>query len=94
MKTYLLSFLLCSFFFSFAQNDDLQYTVTKEYDKNGNLIRYDSTRTKKNRWSSSHFSFSFNDNTIDSLINGFDFIGEKMNSHFSDSIAKKTENLI
>jgi len=91
MKTYIFTFFFACFFVAFAQDDDVQYKVTKEYDKNGNLIRYDSIRSQKNHWSSSHFNFSFNEVDMDSLVNGLDMLSEKMDSYIADSIAQKIE---
>ena len=49
MKTYFLflSLFLSATFFALAQDADVEYRVTKEYNENGDLIRYDSIRTKK-----------------------------------------------
>lgn len=93
MKTYIFTFFFAYFFVAFAQDDDVQYKVTKEYDKNGNLIRYDSIRSQKNHWSSSHFNFSFNEVNIDSLINGLDMFSEKMGMHIADSMIQKIERV-
>lgn len=63
MKTYFLSISLffSVTFFVLAQDSDVEYRVTKEYNENGDLIRYDSIRTQKNKWVSSHYSFNFNE---------------------------------
>ena len=44
MKTYFLSLslFLSTTFFALAQDADVEYRVTKEYNENGDLIRYDS----------------------------------------------------
>ncbi len=91
MKTYflILSLFLGCCFFVFAQEADVQYKVTKEYDKNGNLIRYDSIKTQKNKWVSSNYSFNFNQDDLDSLLNGLDHIGTKMGIFLSDSISHR-----
>ncbi len=95
MKTYFLTLSLffgCCFFV-FAQEADVQYKVTKEYDKNGNLIRYDSIKTQKNKWVSSNYSFNFNQDDLDSLLNGLDHIGTKMGIFLSDSISHKIDQV-
>ena len=76
-----------------AQQADVQYKVTKEYDKNGNLIRYDSIRTKQNKWVTSNYSFNFNQEDLDSLLNGLDHIGTKMRVFLSDSISHKIDQV-
>lgn len=95
MKTYFLTLSLffgCCFFV-FAQEADVQYKVTKEYDKNGNLIRYDSIKTQKNKWVSSNYSFNFNQENLDSLLNGQDHISTKMGIFLSDSISHKIDQV-
>lgn len=95
MKTYFLTLILffsCCFFV-LAQQADVQYKVTKEYDKNGNLIRYDSIRTKQNKWVTSNYSFNFNQEDLDSLLNGLDHIGTKMGVFLSDSISHKIDQV-
>ena len=51
-------------FFSFAQNapsstHDAEFRVYKEYDKKGNLIRYDSSRIEKGHRLHNNFQFRF-----------------------------------
>ena len=72
MKTYFLSISLffSVTFFVLAQDSYVEYRVTKEYNENGDLIRYDSIRTQKNKWVSSHYSFNFNEEDLDSLLVG------------------------
>lgn len=49
MKTYILylSLFFSATFFALAQDTNVEYCVTKEYNKNGDLIRYDSIKTQK-----------------------------------------------
>jgi hypothetical protein len=68
MKKPTLILSLClSFGLLFAQNQeatDLHYRVIKEYDENGKMIRYDSTKIT-NTPHSKHFKFRFK---MDSLL--------------------------
>ena len=55
---------------TFAQNQenpDVRYHVEKEYDQNGNLIRYDSTRVTNSSKFSKKLNFFFKRDTL-----GFD----------------------
>ena len=67
---------------SFGQSDnpisenDIEFSVYKEYDKNGNLIRFDSSRVQKGQLSHRSFKFQFQSDSIplkniqfDSLLN-------------------------
>ncbi|MDA8947986.1 hypothetical protein N9H57_02490 [Flavobacteriaceae bacterium] len=53
--------------FVFAQNQEdpeVSYRVEKEYDENGNLIRYDSTRVSSTRNLSKQFNFYFKKDSL------------------------------
>ena len=78
MKTYIpkLSFFFGATFFTFAQNADVEYRVTKEYNEKGDLIRYDSIKTQKNKRVISNYSFNFNEEDLDSLLIGLEHIGK------------------
>lgn len=64
-KSFLIIPLLLAFnFLSFGQStpikdNDVEFSVYKEYDKNGNLIRYDSSRVEKGHRLKRHFQFNF-----------------------------------
>ena len=96
MKTYFLSISLffSVTFFVLAQDSDVEYRVTKEYNENGDLIRYDSIRTQKNKWVSSHYSFNFNEEDLDSLLGGLKHIGNGINVFISDSISQRTDQVL
>ena len=65
---------------------DVEYRVIKEYNENGDLICYDSIKTKKNKWVSSNYSIDFNQEDLDSLLVGLEHIGNGINVFVSDSI--------
>ena len=96
MKTYFLSISLffSVTFFVLAQDSDVEYRVTKEYNENGDLIRYDSIRTQKNKWVSSHYSFNFNEEDLDSLLVGLKHIGNGINVFISDSISQRIDQVL
>lgn len=96
MKTYFLSIslFLSVTFFVLAQDSDVEYRVTKEYNENGDLIRYDSIRTQKNKWVSSHYSFNFNEEDLDSLLGGLKHIGNGINVFISDSISQRIDQVL
>lgn len=96
MKTYFLSISLffSVTFFVLAQDSDVEYRVTKEYNENGDLIRYDSIRTQKNKWVSSHYSFNFNEEDLDSLLGGLKHIGNGINVFISDSISQRIDQVL
>ncbi|MEL0225375.1 MAG: hypothetical protein VW912_01685 [Flavobacteriaceae bacterium] len=96
MKTYFLSISLffSVTFFVLAQDSDIEYRVTKEYNENGDLIRYDSIRTQKNKWVSSHYSFNFNEEDLDSLLGGLKHIGNGINVIISDSISQRIDQVL
>ena len=64
-KSFLIIPLLLAFnFLSFGQStpikdNDVEFSVYKEYDKNGNLIRYDSSRVEKGHRLKRYFQFNF-----------------------------------
>ena len=62
MKTSILTTFACFFAIGlvFAQNNDVKYRVIKEYDENGNIVRYDSTNVyfAKHSKNTIHYSFS------------------------------------
>ena len=94
MKTYV-SFLL--FFIgalATAQTPEVEYEVTKTYDEAGNLIRYDSVRKEKNNWVKSHYSFSYNQKNLDSLLQGLAFIGEGNDLFIKDSLKMKLDDFL
>lgn len=74
MKNYLSCLLLFLGYIISAQSTDYEFEVTKTYDKEGNLIHYDSIRKEKNNWVESHYNNSFNTKNIDSLLDGIKFI--------------------
>lgn len=45
-------------------NDDVEYSVYKEYDKDGNLLRYDSSRVEKRPGFHQKFHFNFNTDSL------------------------------
>lgn len=96
MKTYFCSFILlsCCCFFALAQDNAIAYRVTKEYNQKGELIRYDSIKTKKNKWVSPNYSGRLNKEKLDTLLKGLATIGEKMNVFISDSISKKINRVL
>ena len=96
MKTYFLSLSLffSATFFILAQDADVEYRVTKEYNENGDLIRYDSIKTQKNKWVSSNYSFNFNEEDLDSLLVGLDQIGHGIRVFISDSISHKIDQVL
>lgn len=96
MKTYFLSISLffSVTFFVLAQDSDVEYRVTKEYNENGDLIRYDSIKTQKNKWVSSHYSFNFNEEDLDSLLGGLKHIGNGINVFISDSISQRIDQVL
>ena len=96
MKTYFLSLSLffSATFFILAQDADVEYRVTKEYNENGDLIRYDSIKTQKNKWVSSNYSFNFNEEDLDSLLVGLDHIGHGIRVFISDSISHKIDQVL
>ena len=96
MKTYFLSISLffSVTFFVLAQDSDVEYRVTKEYNENGDLILYDSIRTQKNKWVSSHYSFNFNEEDLDSLLGGLKHIGNGINVFISDSISQRIDQVL
>ncbi len=65
-----LAFILCfciGLGFALAQNQedpDVSYRVEKEYDEQGNLIRYDSTRVTSSPHFSKQFSFFFKKDSL------------------------------
>ncbi|MEL0275712.1 MAG: hypothetical protein VW943_07305, partial [Flavobacteriaceae bacterium] len=61
---------------------------------NGDLIRYDSIRTQKNKWVSSHYSFNFNEEDLDSLLGGLKHIGNGINVFISDSISQRIDQVL
>lgn len=94
MKTYV-SFLL--FFIgalATARTPEVEYEVTKTYDEAGNLIRYDSVRKEKNNWVKSHYSFSYNQKNVDSLLQGLAFIGEGNDLFIKDSLKMKLDDFL
>lgn len=96
MKTYFLSLslFLSATFFALAQDADVEYRVTKEYNENGDLIRYDSIRTQKNKWVSSNYSFNFNEEDLDSLLVGLKHIGNGISVFASDSISHRINQVL
>lgn len=95
MKTYILylSLFFSATFFALAQDTNVEYCVTKEYNKNGDLIRYDSIKTQKNKWVKSNYSFNFNEEDLDSLLVGLELIGEGINVFISDSISHRIDQV-
>ena len=95
MKAYLLviPLLFLSLFQSFAQNPNTAFKVSKEYDEEGNLIRYDSLRVEKKQWISSNYNFNFEHENLDSLLMGLDHIGSKMGVFITDSIFQKIDQV-
>ena len=95
MKTYFLylSLFFIVTFFSHAQDADVEYRVIKEYNENGDLICYDSIKTKKNKWVSSNYSIDFNQEDLDSLLVGLEHIGNGINVFVSDSISQKIKQV-
>ena len=79
MKTYILYFSIffSATFFTIAQDGTVEYRVTKEYNENGDLIRYDSIKTQKNNRVISNYSFNFNEEDLDSLLIGLEHIGKE-----------------
>lgn len=96
MKTSILTTFACLFAIGlvFAQNNDVKYRVIKEYDENGNIVRYDSTNVYFAKHSKNTIHYSFSDKFSDSLIEGLDFIGEKMRVFISDSIATHLDHFL
>jgi len=76
------SFLLGMGFLSFAQQSS--YKVTKEYDEQGNLIRYDSMRTSSN----GYYSVQHTGSHVFSGINGTNihFMADSMEMVSIDSM--------
>ena len=95
MKTYILklSFFFGATFFTFAQNAEVEYRVTKEYNENGDLIYYDSIRTQKNKWVKSNHSFNFNEEDLDSLLADLEHVGKGISVFISDSVTKKIDQV-
>ena len=95
MKTYILklSFFFGATFFTFAQNADVEYRVTKEYNEKGDLIRYDSIKTQKNKRVISNHSFNFNEEDLDSLLIGLEHIGKGISVFISDSVTRKIDQV-
>ena len=95
MKTYLLYFSIffSATFFTLAQDGTVEYRVTKEYNENGDLIRYDSIKTQKNNRVISNYSFNFNEEDLDSLLNGLEHIGKGISVFISDSVTKKIDQV-
>lgn len=96
MKTYFLS--LCLIFFycfnMFAQKADVQYKIKKEYNSKGELIRYDSISSTKNKWVASNYSLDYDKEVLDSFIGSLDHIGTKMGIFVSDSIYCKIDQIL
>ena len=96
MKTYLLT--LCLFFYycfnALAQKEDAQYKITKEYNNKGELIRYDSISLTKNKWVASNYSFGYDKEQLDSLLNSLDHIGTKMGIFLPNSICCKIDQTL
>lgn len=83
MKTYLTLFLLLFVYaLSFGQVTNTGFRVTKEYDKEGNLIRYDSTRISKQK----SFRMDFNHSLHDTIPMDFEWLKNSLNSRFIDSL--------
>lgn len=80
--------------FSHSANPEVEYEVTKTYDEAGNLIRYDSVRKEKNNWVKSHYSFSYNQKNVDSLLQGLAFIGEGNDLFIKDSLKMKLDDFL
>lgn len=95
MKTYFLylSLFFSATFFALAQDTDVEYRVTKEYNEEGNLIRYDSIKTQKNKWVASNYSFNFDEEDLDSLLAGLEHIGNGIGVFISDSISHRIDQV-
>ena len=95
MKTFVLSSILIFYVLApiYGQKNEVEFSVIKEYDKNGNLIRYDSTRVGHEKHSKNSFHYSFSSEHGDSLLKGLDHLGEKMGVFISDSLKARLDNL-
>ena len=76
ISLFLLTGLICFGQKALNSDDEVEYSVYKEYDKNGNLIRYDSSKVEKRLGFHQKFHFNFNSDSLpfvkfkfDSLMN-------------------------
>lgn len=95
MKTFVLSIILIFYVLApvYGQQNVAEFSVIKEYDKNGKLIRYDSTRIDHEKHSKNSFHYSFGSVHGDSLLKGLDHLGEKMGIFISGSLKARLDNL-
>ena len=95
MKTFVLSSILIFYILApvYGQKEEVEFSVIKEYDKNGNLIRYDSSRVDHENHSKNSFHYSFSTEHGDSLLKGLDHLGEKMGVFISDSLKAHLDNI-
>ena len=93
MKTYILclSIFFGATLFTLAQDATVEYRVTKEYNENGDLIRYDSIKTQKNKRVISSYSLNFNEEDLDSLLIGLEHIGKGISVFIFDSVTRKID---
>jgi len=92
MKNLILSSLLCVLGLSqlYAQNNSIKYTITKSYDGNGNVIRYDSTQVDCDDYSKNRTHFKLNGTNMDSLTVNL----KKVGVFLSDSITVRLDRML
>ena len=92
MKKLILSSLFCVVGLSqlYAQNNPVKYTITKSYDGNGNVIRYDSTQVDCDDYSKNRTHFKLNWTNMDSLTVNL----KKVGVFLSDSITVRLDRML